>query len=218
MLRSSPPLTLDRLREVLDYDPSSGIFRWKVRLSKNVPVGRRAGRLGVRGHRYIRIDNGDYQAQRLAWLWCKGEWPAKKLRFVNKDPDDARIENLRYDNGLSGKHDHKSPTGRAAYLRAHRIANSAYYRDLEFRRNFGLSLAEYQAMHDAQKGLCAICEQPENGKRGAALKWLAVDHDHTTKKIRALLCQACNQAIGKMDDSIERLEAAIAYLRRHTPQ
>lgn len=73
---------------------------------------------------------------------------------------------------------------------------------------FGLTVAGYDAMRERQGGVCAICLRPcGSGKR------LAVDHDHTTGKIRGLLCLNCNQALGKLDDSLALLDAAAAYLR-----
>jgi hypothetical protein len=63
-------------------------------------------------------------------------------------------------------------------------------------------------MLDAQNGVCAICKEPcPTGK------WLAVDHCHTTNAVRGLLCTKCNMGIGLFNDSVERLEATIAYLR-----
>jgi hypothetical protein len=44
---------------------------------------------------------------------------------------------------------------------------------------------------------------------------LCVDHDHTTGKVRGLLCHDCNVGIGFMRDSVENFRRAIAYLDRH---
>lgn len=65
-------------------------------------------------------------------------------------------------------------------------------------------------------GVCAICGKPEtHGNGKSSIKLLAVDHCHTTGKIRGLLCHKCNLGIGHLDDSIDRLEAAINYLEKH---
>ncbi len=58
----------------------------------------------------------------------------------------------------------------------------------------------------AQNGVCAICSRPPGKRR------LAVDHWHTTKAVRGLLCVQCNTAIGKLNDDPELLRRAIAYL------
>lgn len=76
---------------------------------------------------------------------------------------------------------------------------------------FGITLEDYNAMSEAQGHTCAICAQPET----TTGRSLAVDHCHTTGRIRGLLCTACNVALGKLNDSIERLQSAQAYLLRH---
>ncbi len=76
-------------------------------------------------------------------------------------------------------------------------------------RRYGLTVGDYQAMFDLQAGLCAICQAPE----GARNRSLAVDHCHSTGKVRALLCSGCNAMLGMAKENILTLLAAIAYLR-----
>lgn len=74
-------------------------------------------------------------------------------------------------------------------------------------RRFGLAPGEYDSMMERQGGLCAICKEPcRSGRR------LAVDHCHTTGKVRGLLCASCNRGIGYLADSPERLRSALTYL------
>jgi hypothetical protein len=91
-------------------------------------------------------------------------------------------------------------------------------RNWRVKSKFGLSVQEYDAMYAAQGGVCAICKRQETGKsRGSdATKLLAVDHDHKTGKVRALLCAQCNQALGMFCDSPRLLQAAIEYLKEHS--
>ena len=80
----------------------------------------------------------------------------------------------------------------------------------------GLTLAEYQVLHDAQGGLCAACGQPETkAHRNGAIIRLAVDHDHATGRVRALLCSRCNYTLGYARDDPSILRALIAYLESH---
>ena len=65
-----------------------------------------------------------------------------------------------------------------------------------------------------QGGVCAICKQPETATRNGKIKWLAVDHCHTSKRIRGLLCAACNVSIGQMSDDAVRLRAAADYVEK----
>lgn len=75
---------------------------------------------------------------------------------------------------------------------------------------YGISLTTYEKMEAGQNGLCAICQRTcKTGRR------LAVDHDHNTKKVRALLCTKCNTAIGSFDHDPSLLVSAIRYLKDH---
>ena len=82
----------------------------------------------------------------------------------------------------------------------------------EIRKNnlwymYGLTVEQYEAMVEAQKGLCAICSQPAAGKKRGH-----VDHCKKTKKIRGILCTKCNTGIGLLGDDPKRLLLAVAYL------
>jgi HNH endonuclease/AP2 domain len=91
---SVPVLTAERLREVLNYDPETGIFTWKLRTSWRVRVGDFAGsQFGKR--RQIGVDGVDHYVHRLAWLYVYGVWPASGIDHMNGDPSDNRICNLR---------------------------------------------------------------------------------------------------------------------------
>lgn len=76
------------------------------------------------------------------------------------------------------------------------------------RNEYGITLDEYNAMHDAQGGLCLICKEPCD--RHARL---SVDHSHTTGKIRGLLCDRCNKVLGLFRDDPATLRTAAIYLR-----
>jgi len=76
---------------------------------------------------------------------------------------------------------------------------------------------QYQAILDSQNGKCAICNGDDIISPVTNLhRLLAVDHNHITGKIRGLLCRNCNRGIGLLGDSIERLESATAYLKKHS--
>jgi hypothetical protein len=87
-------ITRARLREVLDYGPEAGIFRWKMRLSDNTHVGDVAGSMSSRGYIQIRIDGVLYSAHRLAYLYVHGYLP-KEVDHRNTVRSDNRIDNLR---------------------------------------------------------------------------------------------------------------------------
>jgi len=75
---------------------------------------------------------------------------------------------------------------------------------------YGLTLEDYEKLLEAQKGVCAICKKSyRDGGRN-----LSVDHNHISGKVRGLLCDSCNRAIGVFKDDILTLQNAIVYLIR----
>lgn len=83
-------------------------------------------------------------------------------------------------------------------------------------RKFSITLDTYSEMFKNQDGLCAICSQPETSKdyRGKT-RDLAVDHCHLTGKVRGLLCDRCNRALGLLQDNSLVIQAAAKYLEGH---
>lgn len=73
---------------------------------------------------------------------------------------------------------------------------------------YGITPQQYLALYDLQQGKCAICTKEPTTQRG-----LHVDHCHTTKEVRGLLCHGCNVALGSFKDDVSLLEKAISYLR-----
>lgn len=87
-------LTAAQLRELLHYDPSTGIFTWRVAPANNTPAGSVAG-ADCDGYRLIRVAGGRYRAHRLAWLYMTGEWPSCQVDHRDTDRSNNRWGNLR---------------------------------------------------------------------------------------------------------------------------
>ena len=208
-----PNFTHERVLEALDYNPATGIFKWKIRIAYNVFAGMITGQNGkANGYSYIRLDNEEVTTARMAIFYMTGEWPDRRVRFVNGDKSDCRYENLTLYNGIAGEFDHKTREGRQAYQNAYRKLKPHIEKGRALRESFGLSLEQYQEMHDRQEGKCAICGQPETQLREGKVKALAVDHCHKSGRIRGLLCSDCNTGIGKLKEDLKILQSAIRYL------
>ena len=106
---------------------------------------------------------------------------------------------------------------RAAYQLRWWHANKDRARGADMLRKFGITLDDYNRMHSVQDGLCAICLEPEKAvdHKAKRTRQLAIDHCHTTGKVRDLLCGRCNTAIGAFRDRLDILERAVSYLKRH---
>jgi hypothetical protein len=120
----------------------------------------------------------------------------QRRREYNSRPD-VRARNL-----ASQRKYRATPEGRAKK----RARQRAYYH---------CTPEAYQSMVEAQDGKCAICLCPPAARFNGRIKQLAVDHDHETGKIRALLCDRCNAGLGYFRNNPTFLLAAVAYLDRH---
>ena len=85
------------------------------------------------------------------------------------------------------------------------------YRRRHLKQRYNISLGQYEEMLAAQGGKCAICGGVNTGKRSTFN--LAVDHDHKTGEVRALLCNHCNRGLGFLKDDTTILERALEYLK-----
>jgi hypothetical protein len=88
-------ITLGRVRELLSYDPETGIFTWIGRTSNRITVGDRAGRDTGNGYRRIAIDGYSYYEHHLAWFLVYGEWPENEIDHIDGKGFSNRIANLR---------------------------------------------------------------------------------------------------------------------------
>ena len=97
----------------------------------------------------------------------------------------------------------------AAYARSRGLKpyNKDAARASVLRRQFGITLEQYNEMRAAQGGVCAIC-----GEACVSGRALAVDHDHASGVIRGLLCARCNTAIGLLRECPSLFDAAAQYL------
>ena len=83
------------LKKYLDYDPETGIFKWKTANSHRIKVGDVARTPRSDGYIQIKLFNKPYLAHRLAWLYVNGEFPKDHMDHINGVKMDNRIVNLR---------------------------------------------------------------------------------------------------------------------------
>ena len=94
-------LTVERLRELLDYDPLTGLFTWRVKRKGTLGIGSVAGCHDCHqypsGSRYwkIGIDYRRHKRSRLAWLYVYDEWPNGELDHIDGNEGNDAIANLR---------------------------------------------------------------------------------------------------------------------------
>lgn len=143
-----------------------------------------------------------------------------RISVANKGKSRSKVHERRCHCGtvfLSGAHNAVSCSKECAraVLVPRKARTPEESRVLSLRR-FGITVEDYDAMFEAQGGVCAGCKKPETSldHHSGRSRRLAVDHCHESGRVRGLLCQRCNIAIGQVRDSADLLEQLAAYLRR----
>jgi hypothetical protein len=105
---------------------------------------------------------------------------------------------------------------KSQWAKKYRKDNPEKIYDLHLKNRYGVSLETYNAMLLEQNGLCAICGQPETRLgRGRKVRKLSLDHNHKTKKVRKLLCDSCNKAVGNVKESVDIAIKLVNYIKEH---
>jgi hypothetical protein len=95
-----PELTQARLKELLHYDPETGVFTRKFRWGESRDIGSVIGYKTDRGYVEIVLDSTKYRAHRLAWFYVHGVWPSAEIDHRDTDRANNRLTNLREATGF----------------------------------------------------------------------------------------------------------------------
>jgi hypothetical protein len=90
------PLTAQRVRELLDYNPETGVLRWRIKRGKRLAGSIIATRLAGDRYTYVGLDYRTYYAHRAIWLMQTGQWPECKIDHRDGNPRNNRWANLRH--------------------------------------------------------------------------------------------------------------------------
>ena len=97
--------------------------------------------------------------------------------------------------------------------RSQKISNfPEHYKHHKRKKRYGITPEQYLKMFSDQEGKCLICGQPETCLYRDQIRSLAVDHNHETGQVRGLLCNGCNNGLGRFKDDPSLLRLAAAYL------
>lgn len=164
------------------------------------------------------------------WCWHKRvkdglcpEWRADFWVFVaavTPKPDGCSLRRHRVNEPLNPdnwfwKEPIRSENG-ADRARKQRVYNPRAAKNYDLKQKYGITVDDFDRMAHEQNYCCAICHRQETSVDKLGLpRRLAVDHCHTTGKVRALLCTNCNKSLGGFKDDPRLLREAAAYLERH---
>lgn len=88
-------LTHERLKELLHYDPETGIWTWLVNRTGGTKAGDHPTHTGESGYIQFSVDGRNYHGKRLAWLYMTGEWPPEEVVHKDRNRTNDRWNNLR---------------------------------------------------------------------------------------------------------------------------
>lgn len=115
-------ISLNRVRELLEYDLDSGEFTWKVARKRLATIGSRAGSTNGSGYRQISLDGKVYLAHRLAWFISFEEWPTI-IDHVNRNRSDNRLDNLREVTQSLNIHNSADRPSKSGFRNARKVGN-----------------------------------------------------------------------------------------------
>lgn len=161
-------------------------------------------------------DKGKKAARYKRWYDSHPATEERKQRKAQQQRD-WRRDNPDVAKQVARDRYQRDPEAAARKVKAWRQAHPEQVRLLQrswsLRTKYGLTLEDYDALLKAQGGGCAICNASSPGGPKTS-RHFPVDHDHTTGKVRGLLCNPCNKALGVFRDDPTLLLRALAYITK----
>lgn len=144
--------------------------------------------------------DGSYRSQ------CKDCRNSLARERLNSDPEFREKERLRG----QAKYQ-KNKEKHCEITKKYYEENLEWRKDLHLQKTYGITMDDKIKLRNEQENKCWICEKEFEDDKSAF-----VDHCHSTKKVRGLLCHLCNSGLGYFKDNINNLKKAVQYLEVKT--
>lgn len=151
-------LTAERLKQVLHYDPDTGIFTWLVS-SGRVSRGTSAG-TNKDGYINISVDRRLYRAHRLAWLYMTGQWPNELLDHKDLNRSNNRWDNIRAANSFGNSCNSPKPSNNTSGYKGVRWykANERWSAQIQINRK-SVHLGYFDRAEEAHAAYCTAANE-----------------------------------------------------------
>lgn len=154
-------LTAQRLRDLLHYDPETGIFTHRCVAGPRNP-GDLAGH-AWKGYWRVGVDYRTYTAHRLAWLYVTGNWPAAVIDHINGDGRDNRFCNLRDVSRQTNSENRRAAKAKAGLLGAHFVAHAKLWRSMIATSGKRMHLGYFSTAEEAHSAYVAAKRRLHKG-------------------------------------------------------
>jgi len=159
----------ERVRELLNYDPETGIFTRKIRTAQRHKIGDRADFLVTSGNSegYCRVsfDSKRYLAHRVVWLYVHGKWPELDIDHINGNKSDNRLANLREVDRSTNLQNmrHARKDNRSGFLGVTTIIQGKKWRATVHMNGKGIHVGVYHSPEEAHQAYLVAKRQIHEG-------------------------------------------------------
>lgn len=140
----------DNIKTLLDYNPTSGVFTWKVNTGRS-RNGKVAGYIRTDGYISIGYKGHSYLAHRLAFLYMSGSLPVDEVDHINNNRQDNSFKNLRQVNSKQNKENRKSANSNSSHGFLGVTKNHSRYMAHICNNKRSLYLGTYDTPEEAQE-------------------------------------------------------------------
>lgn len=143
---------------------------------------------------------------------CKACTLERQRQWRRENPDGANAASRAW----QLRNPERVQERRRRYYEADRVGQRERTRRATLIRQYGITVEQFDELMAAQGARCAICRITQAEYMEATKRRFAVDHDHKTGRVRGLLCNQCNTALGLLRESPALVERAADYLHEGT--